>query len=69
MKVMMSKQYLMLCNEQTRMQLEAVIKNIEFIEIHGLNLNGEKNFHVLVTPIIPSTTQEDGHSIGEVVDG
>lgn len=49
----MNKQYLMLCDEDARLQLEKVFKNVEFLEVQGVNLNAENKFNILVTPVIP----------------
>ena len=48
------KQYLLLCDEVVRGKLEGCLKGIEFLEIQGMNLNGENKFQILATPMIPS---------------
>lgn len=49
----MNKQYLLLCNDETKVALENAIKGIEFLEVQGLNLNNENKLNLLVTPVIP----------------
>lgn len=49
----MTKQYLLLCGDETRVALEGALKGIEFLEVQGLNLNNENKLNLLVTPVIP----------------
>ncbi len=53
----MEKQYLLLCGEQAKAALEAVLKGVEFLEVQGMNLNGENKLNILVTPVIPPVNQ------------
>lgn len=47
------KQYLLLCDDDTKVALENVIKGIEFLEVQGMNLNAENKYNLLVTPVLP----------------
>lgn len=51
------KQYLVLVSEEGRADLEKVFKGIEFLEVQGLNLNGENQVQMLATPVIPPVNQ------------
>lgn len=48
----MSKQYLLMCNEQVMHYLSGMIRGIEFIEVQGINLNNENKFNLLATPFV-----------------
>ncbi len=47
------KQYLFLVNDNTKAAFEAVFPGLEFLEVQGLNLNGENKLQMLATPVYP----------------
>lgn len=49
----MSKQYILICSEEAVKTLDSVLKGLEFLEVQGMNLNGENKLNLLVTPVIP----------------
>lgn len=52
----MSKQFLLLCGEEAKAKLDGFIEGIEFLEVQGMNLNGENKLNLLVTPVNPPVT-------------
>ena len=51
------KQYLLLVDDTTKAAFEAVCPKIQFLEVQGLNLNGENKLQMLATPVYPPVTQ------------
>lgn len=51
------KQYLLLADDSTKEAFEAVFPKLQFLEVQGLNLNGQNTLQMLATPIYPSVTQ------------
>jgi len=51
------KQYLLLVNEEGRVGLEKIFKGLEFLEVQGLNVNGDTHLQMLATPIYLPVTQ------------
>ncbi len=51
----MNRQYIMICTEEGLEILGKVFKTeaIQFLEVQGMNLNGQNNYNLLVTPVIP----------------
>ncbi len=51
----MSKQYLMMCDENGIDILNALFKPevVQFLEVKGMNLNGQNTLNILVTPVLP----------------
>ncbi len=48
------KQYLLLCGEEGKERLEKIFNTtVEFLEVQGMNLNGENQYNLLVTPVNP----------------
>lgn len=55
------KQYLMLCDENAMQVLRQVLGNIQFLEVEGMPMQGNKH-NLLVTPIppmLPVVSQEE----------
>lgn len=52
------KQYLLVCEEQGRIELERVLKGVQFLEVQGMNMNpqGGIALQMLVTPVNPPVT-------------
>ncbi len=51
------KQYLLLCDQDMIAKLECVFKGIQFLEVQGMNLNGQNTMNILLTPVVPPVTQ------------
>lgn len=51
------KQYLLLVDDNTKAAFEALLPSLQFLEIQGMNLNGDFKFQMLATPIYPPVTQ------------
>ena len=47
------KQYLLLCDDTSRMFLENVLKGVQFLEVQGMNVDQAGKLQVLATPIHP----------------
>ena len=50
----MTKQFLMLCDDAGMESLKSVFKEntVQFLEVQGMNLNGENKLNLLVTPVL-----------------
>ena len=55
----MSRQFLMICDDAGMQNLKEVFKEntVQFLEIQGMNVNGENKFNILVTPVNPPVPQ------------
>ncbi len=51
------KQYLFLVDDNTKAAFEAVFPKLQFLEVQGLNLNGQNTLQMLATPVYPPVTQ------------
>lgn len=56
---MMSKQYLLMVEEDVMQSLKHYIKGLQFIEVQGFSPNNETKFNFVVTPVTPILNQED----------
>lgn len=45
------RQYLMLVDDNTKPLFELLLPKVQFLEVQGLNLNGENKFQMLATPV------------------
>lgn len=50
----MTRQFLLICDEAGMKTLESAFKSetIQFLEVQGMNLNGENKLNLLVTPVL-----------------
>lgn len=54
------KQYLLLCDETSKGVLETVSSGvIQFLEVEGMNLNGQNQYNLLLTPVLNFVTAAD----------
>lgn len=51
------KQYLLVVDDMGLTFLNKVIPSITFVEVHGMNMQGEANFQFLVTPAAPKVAE------------
>jgi len=64
----MSKQYLLMCSEEGKGRIEGVCNGtVEFLEVQGMNLNGESRYNLLVTPLqpVPCDVEEKAEVVQE----
>lgn len=48
------KQYALVCNEEAKAHLEKVIGGgLEYLEIQGMNIQGNDGYKLLVVPVVP----------------
>ncbi len=50
------RQYALIITENNLLAFKAVFPELHYIEIQGMNLNGESKHQVLVTPVHPTVT-------------
>lgn len=54
------KQYLLLCDETSKSVLETCLSGvIQFLEVEGMNLNGQNQYNLLLTPVLNFVTPAD----------
>ncbi len=48
------KQYLLMCNEEGKARFEAMFRgDSQFLEVQGMNIQGNEGFKLLVCPVVP----------------
>lgn len=60
------KQYLLLVDDNTKAFFELLCSKLQFLEIQGLNLNGENKLQMLATPVYPPVNQAIVEPVAQV---